>query len=108
MFMLRSLAKLFVSRVWVCVITPPTVKSSTIVTSSGKSTVILPLLPTVSVIAILPVVPKKVTEDFTPDPVPPAVKFIIAELEAPAATGNVYVSFVLAGNVTVLVFTAVT
>ena len=54
---------------------------------------------------ILPVVPLNSTVDLIPDPVPPAVKSILAEFAAPAETGNVYVSLVSAGNVTVLVFT---
>ena len=40
-----------------------------------------------------------VTEDLIPEPVPPAVKLRTAELAPPAATGNVYVSFVLDGAV---------
>jgi len=87
---------------------PPTVKSSTIVTSSGKSIVISPLFPTFSLIAILPVVPKNSTVDLIPEPVPPAVKSILAEFAAPAETGNVYVSFSVAGSVTVLTLIDVT
>jgi len=57
------------------------------------------LLPTVSVIFILPVVPLNSTVDLIPDPLPPAVKSILAEFVAPAETGNVYVSFVAAAAV---------
>ena len=48
----------------------------------------------VSEIAIWLVVPFIVTEDLIPEPEPPAVKLRTAELAPPAATGNVYVSFV--------------
>ena len=57
---------------------------------------------------ILPVVPLNSTVDLIPDPVPPAVKSILAEFAAPTETGNVYVSLVSAGRVTVLVFYCVT
>ena len=112
--MSNSLAKLFVSSVWDCVITPPTVRSSTIITSSVKSIVIAPAIPVAEpATSILPVVPVKVTVFLTPEPVPPAVKDIIPVVGAPGATtpevvGNVYVSFVSAGNVIVLTFNAVT
>ena len=75
---------------------------------------IAPAIPTADpATSILPVVPVKVTVLLTPEPVPPAVKDIIPVVGAPGATtpavvGNVYVSLVSAGNVTVLVFTAVT
>ena len=45
---------------------------------------------------ILPVVPLNSTLDLTPDPLPPAVKSILAEFAAPTETGSVYVSFVAA------------
>ena len=57
---------------------------------------------------ILPVVPLNSTVDLIPEPVPPAVKSILAEFAAPAETGNVYVSLVSAGNVYVSVSTDVT
>ena len=57
--MLSGLARLFVSLAWVCAITPPTVKSSIIVTSSVKATLSsdAPILVT----AVWPVVPEIVT-----------------------------------------------
>ena len=62
--------------------------------------------------SILPEVPVKVTVDFTPEPVPPAVKDIIPVVGAPGATtpavvGNVYVSLVSAGNVMLFTLIAV-
>ena len=57
------------------------------------------MFPVDSVIAISPPVPFIVTEDLIPEPVPPAVKLRTAELAPPAATGNVYVSFVFDGAV---------
>ena len=66
-----------------------------IVTSFGKPIVTLPLFPADSVTCISLEVPFIVTDDLMPDPVPPAVKLRTAELEPPAATGKVYVSFVL-------------
>ena len=81
-----SLANVFVSPVWLCVIIPPTVKSSVIVTSSGNPIVILPLAPTLSVNAISLVVPLKVTVVSVPE----LASKVITELFAPPAeTGNV-------------------
>ena len=78
---------------------PETVKSPAIITSVGKPIVTLPLFPADSEIAIWLVVPFIVTVDLTPEPVPPAVNCNSAEFAPPAATGNVYVSFVLDGAV---------
>jgi hypothetical protein len=74
--------------------------------------VIAPAVPTADpATSILPVVPVKVTVFTTPSVLP--VKDIIPVVGAPGATtpavvGNVYFSFNSGGNVTVLVFTAVT
>lgn len=80
---------------------PPVVNVSAITTLLGKPIVIVPLLPTVSVTSTSLVVPLNVTEEATPEPLPPAVKFITAVLSPPAATGNVYVvlSFGVASHV---------
>ena len=76
---------------------PTTVKVSFMITSSGKPTVTVPLFPAVSEIATWLVVPAIVTTDLIPEPEPPAVKLRTAVLTVPAATGNVYVSFVFEG-----------
>jgi len=77
----------------------PEVNKPLIVTALGKPIVTLPLFPVDSEIAIWLAVPFIVTADLIPEPEPPAVKLRTAELAAPAATGNVYVSFVFDGAV---------
>ena len=86
---------------------PKTSILPTIETLSVKSTVIVeaPGLPATS---ILPVVPTKVTRSVEPSE---PVKVILPDFGSeadPVLTGNVYVVSDSGGNVTVLVFTAVT
>ena len=53
------------------------------------------MLPVDSVTCTSLAVPENVTEEATPEAAPPPVRFIIAVLLAPAATGSVYVACVL-------------
>ena len=90
--MFNGLAKLFVSPDCDCAITPPTVKSSTIVTSSVKSIVIAEV-PGAPDTFTLPVVPIKLTASVDPSlPVNVIIPVVgAAGAIVPAVTGNVYV-----------------